>query len=228
MYSLSLMESRSPGQRAGLTRKAVVDAARRIAEEEGLDRLSMRTLAVELGVRPNALYSHVDGKEGLLDALLDDLLAEVHTPALDDWRASLMALLHSTRCVLLSHPGLIDAFLSRPTRGPNAMHLGETCLGLLAEGGIEGEQAARAFRSLLIYTLGFAAYEAPRAADPDRPARARAGAETFRQAGPLSSAAASELAAMPADEDFNAALGWMLDGVLREVEDQPEHRIQRK
>ena len=222
------MSTRSPGQRAGLTREAVIEAAREIADRDGLARLSMRSLATELGVMPNALYSHVAGKDALLDALLDDLLGQVDTAALDDWRSSLTALLDSTRRVLVAHPSLIDAFLTRPTRGPNAMRLGERCLELLADGGMVGERAVRAFRSLLIFTLGFAAYEAPRAIDPDRSGRVAAGTASFRTAGPRSSEAASELAAMPADEDFHTAVRWMLDGVLGEVEDQPEHGVQRQ
>jgi TetR/AcrR family transcriptional regulator, tetracycline repressor protein len=212
------MTSRSPGQRAGLSRDAVIAAARTVADRDGLERLSMRSLAAELGVMPNTLYSHVAGKSELLDALLDDVLGEIETPGGDDWRESLVALLDSTRAVLVEHPGLIPAFLTRPTRGENAMRLGGVCLDLLARGGVEGTRAVQAFRALLIFTIGFAAYEAPRLHDPDPAARAAAGADAFRASGHARSTEQAErLAAMPVAQDFHAGLAWMLDGVLAQA-----------
>jgi AcrR family transcriptional regulator len=158
--------TRAPGQRAGLTREAVISAARAVADREGLERLSMRALASELGVMPNALYSHVNDKTALLDGLLD---------------------------------------------------CGD-CLDLLAHGGIEGELAVRGFRALLVYTIGFSAYEAPRREDPDPEGRAAASAEAFRAAGHgRATAQAQRLAAMPSAEDFHAGLEWMLDGLVAQA-----------
>jgi TetR/AcrR family tetracycline transcriptional repressor len=209
------MATRSPGQRAGLSRAAVIAAARTVADREGLERLSMRSLAAELGVMPNTLYSHVASKSELLDGLLDDVLGEIDTPEGGDWRSSLVAVLDSTRAVLLEHPGLIQAFLTRPARGENAMRLGAVCLDLLARGGVDESRAVQAFRALLIFTIGFAAYEAPRRRDPDPAARAAAGADAFRASGHARSAEQAErLAAMPASEDFHAGLDWILDGLL--------------
>jgi TetR/AcrR family tetracycline transcriptional repressor len=209
------MANRSPGQRAGLSREVVISAARAVADRDGLERLSMRSLAAELGVMPNTLYSHVASKNELLDGLLDDVLGEIDTPEKGDWRSSLVAVLDSTRVVLLDHPGLIQAFLTRPTRGENAMRLGAVCLDLLARGGIEEGRAVQAFRALLIFTIGFAAYEAPRLHDPDPAARAAAGADAFRASGHARAAEQAErLAAMPAAEDFHAGLDWILDGLL--------------
>jgi TetR/AcrR family transcriptional regulator, tetracycline repressor protein len=209
------MANRSPGQRAGLSREAVISAARAVADRDGLERLSMRSLAAELGVMPNTLYSHVASKNELLDGLLDEVLGEIDTPEKGDWRSSLVAVLDSTRAVLLDHPGLIQAFLTRPTRGENAMRLGAVCLDFLARGGIEEGRAVQAFRALLIFTIGFAAYEAPRLHDPDPAARAAAGADAFRASGHARAAEQAErLAAMPAAEDFHAGLDWILDGLL--------------
>jgi TetR/AcrR family transcriptional regulator, tetracycline repressor protein len=212
------MATRSPGQRAGLSREAVIAAARALADRDGVEKLSMRALAAELGVMPNALYSHVSSKSALLDELLDAVLADIEIPPEGDWRAALVGLLDSTRAVLLEHPGLIPAYLSRPTRGANAMRLGAACLDLLARGGIEGEHAARGFRALLIYTIGFAAYEAPRRQDPDPERRAAAGAQAFRSSGhERASAHAEELAALPTTDDLHAGIAWMLDGLLAQA-----------
>jgi TetR/AcrR family transcriptional regulator, tetracycline repressor protein len=194
----------------------VISAARTLADREGLGRLSMRTLAAELGVMPNTLYSHVDGKAALLDGLLDSILSDVEVPDEGDWRERLVGVLDSSRAVLLEHPGLIEAFLTHPTRGENATRLGAECLALLARGGIEGELAVRGLRALLVYTIGFAAFEAPRREDPDPRTRAAAGIEAFRAAG-IDRAQAERLAAAPTPRDFRAGLGWMLDGLVAQA-----------
>jgi TetR/AcrR family tetracycline transcriptional repressor len=213
--------ARSPGQRAGLTREAVIAAARRIADRDGLERLSMRALAAELGVMPNAIYSHVASKGELLDALLDSLLGEIEAPETDDWREALVAVMDSSRRLLVEHPSLIPEFLSRPTRGPNALRLGEVCIDLLARGGIEGELAVQAFRSLLVHALGFAAYEAPRLHDPDREARVARSVEFFGSSpNPEVREVAGELARMPDRDEFLDSLDWMIDGVLAQASPQ--------
>src|SRR4029079_11459259 len=125
--------------RAGLTRAAVVAAARRIADLEGLDALTLRRLAREMGVAPNAIYSHVVDKSMLLDLLMDDVAGEVEVPdpGADDWQAGLRALFASTRRTVAAAPELAPLFLARAARGPNAIRLGEVTLALLARGGVE-------------------------------------------------------------------------------------------
>jgi AcrR family transcriptional regulator len=203
----------------------VIAAARRIADRDGLERLSMRALAAELGVMPNAIYSHVGSKGELLDALLDSLLGEIEAPETDDWRRALVEVMDSSRRLLVGHPSLIPEFLSRPTRGPNALRLGEVCIDLLARGGIEGELAVQAFRSLLVHALGFAAYEAPRLRDPDREARVARSAEFFgSSSNPEVREVAGELARMPDRDEFLASLDWMIDGVLAQAKAGVRHK----
>jgi AcrR family transcriptional regulator len=209
---------RRAGQRAGLSRESVLAAARRIADDQGVDHLTMRRLAAELGVMPNALYSHVPDKEALLDALIDDLLAGIDPgdPAEGDWRDGLVRVMDSSRRLLLAHPQLAPVFLARPGLGPNAARLGEITFGLLRRGGVEGEQAVEAFRVLLIYSLGFAAFQAPRL-QTDSVTRTQRVEATFaslpedrfpelrRLAGPL--------AAPTTDRHFHTGLRWLLDGI---------------
>jgi TetR/AcrR family tetracycline transcriptional repressor len=208
---------RVPGQRAGLTRELVLAAARRIADAEGVDRLTMRRLAAELGVLPNALYTYVPDKEALLDALIDDLLAgiEAEDPAAGDWREGLARVMDSSRRLLLAHPQLVPEFLARPGLGPNAARLGEITFGLLRRGGLEGERAVEAFRALLIYSLGFAAFQATRLPDdPARSARAEAAfASLPEDRFPEMRRLASHLAGPTTDRQFHTGLGWLLDGI---------------
>ena len=151
---------RTSGQRAGLTRDAVLGAARAVLAAEGLDALTMRALARRLGVQPNTLYSHVKNKAALVEALLDDVLATVGSPAEPpDWRAGLHALMADTHAALLTHPDLVPLFLGRGSRGPEAQRLGDEVEALLASGGIDGVPAREALRILIVYTIGFAAFE---------------------------------------------------------------------
>jgi TetR/AcrR family transcriptional regulator, tetracycline repressor protein len=215
---------RGAGQRAGLSCGPVLEAARRIAEEEGVDRLTMRRLAAELGVMPNALYTYFPHKEALLDALLDDLLAGIDPgdPAEGDWRDGLVRVMDSSRRLLLAHPRLAPVFLARPGLGPNAARLGEITFELLRRGGLEGERAVEAFRILLIYSLGFAAFQAPRL-QSDSVGRTREVEATFaglpedrfpgmrRLAGPL--------ADPTTDRHFHTGLRWLLDGLSAQSRD---------
>jgi AcrR family transcriptional regulator len=208
---------RTPGQRAGLSRERVVAAARSLAEREGAGALTMRRLAAELGVLPNALYSHVADKSALLDAVLDDVLAEIDAEprAGETWQEGYVRLMASTRSVLLERPALVGHFLSRPGRGPNARALGERCLSLLDEGGVTGPRAASALQASLVLTIGWAAFESARSADPDPAARRRAGEAAF--AGdddlPRVRARATDLARPPGAEEFEEALRWLLAGL---------------
>jgi TetR/AcrR family tetracycline transcriptional repressor len=209
---------RRAGQRAGLSRQGVLDAARWIADQDGLDRLSMRRLARELGVMPNALYSYFPDKEALLDDLLDELLGEIEFPDPDatDWRDGLVNVMDSSRRLLLAHPQLVAVFLSRPTLGPNAARLGEITLQLLGRSGIHGELAVEALRVLVIYSLGFAAYQAPRQQD-DPGARTKRGEAAFADLPedrfPEMRRLASHVASHPTDQGFYSGLNWLLDGI---------------
>jgi TetR/AcrR family transcriptional regulator, tetracycline repressor protein len=141
---------RSPGQRAGLTRAAVLAAARELVATDGAGALSMRALARRLDVAPNALYSHVADKTELLDQLLDDVLADVtgSTPE---------SIMISTYEVLTAHPELVPLFLSRQgARGPNAVRLGEILDAGLARAGVADVPEAR--HVLIVHAIGFAAF----------------------------------------------------------------------
>jgi TetR/AcrR family transcriptional regulator, tetracycline repressor protein len=166
---------RGPGQRAGLTRAAVLATAHALLAEEGLEALSMRALARRLGVAPNALYSHVPGKTELVDALLDDRLSLVEEPAADapDPIEALAALMTSTYAVLLTRPDLVPLYLSRQgSRGPNAVRLGVTMDALLARLGLAVDAVPSARRALILHAIGGAAFAGADGPVPAETARA--------------------------------------------------------
>jgi len=185
---------RTPGQRAGLTREAVLAEARAALAQDGIDGLSMRRLARRLGVAPNALYSHVAGRDDLIDTLLDDTLRAVEAPdpQRGDWRAGIETIMRRTYQVLVEHPDLVPLYVARRgARGPNAVALGEAMLAMLARGGIDGESATDAMRTLIVHTIGFAAFA------------------TAEAIGPVQSTLTPEAV----ERLFATSLGWLLDGV---------------
>lgn len=187
------MAARGRGQRAGLSRQAVLAAARELAAERGLDGVSMRALAARLGVAPNALYSHVRDRGDLVDGLLDDVLDAVRAPEAGsgDPVAGLREVMVSTYEVLRAHPDLVPHYLARQgARGPNAQALGEVMTGLLGRAGVPGPAARDAVRVLVVHAIGLAAV----GSGPDA------------QDGPALS---------PADlrATFLLGLGWLLDGI---------------
>ena len=207
---------RSPGKRAGIGRDDVIATALAILRREGLDAVSMRRVATELGVAPNALYSHVPDKSALVDALLDAVLVDVAVPTRGGWRRRLVGILTDTRRILLAHPDLVPLFLARQTVGTNAMRLGEAMLDALDDGGIRAEPAVHAMQVLLIHTIGAAAFEIPRRDDPDPLARQRRGqaaAEALETTHPRTHANAEPLSRPPGDTAFRLGLEWLLDGM---------------
>jgi AcrR family transcriptional regulator len=155
---VQLSTVRTPGQRAGLSRVAVLTAARELVAEQGADALSMRAVARRLGVSPNALYSHVANRTDLVDQLLDDLLAGVRTPEPGvDPHAGIETIMTSTYETLTAHPELVPLYLQRQgARGPNAVALGEVLDALLAQAGVAEVPDAR--RALIVHAIGFAAF----------------------------------------------------------------------
>lgn len=112
------------GPRPRLSLPQIVDAAVALADEGGLDGLSMRTLARELGVGTMSLYRYVPSKTELLNLMLDSVSA----PAAEDseavhrgWRTALEAAARSTRRMFLRHPWVLQASWTRPVMGPNSM-----------------------------------------------------------------------------------------------------------
>ncbi len=156
---------RSPGQRAGLTHDAVLDAAHGVLTERGMAGLSMRAVAGRLGVAPNALYSHVAGKDELVDALLDDILRELELPdPHSDPRRGLTDLMTATHELLLDRVDLVPLYLARQgARGPNARALGAAMEGLLARARVADPGAA--VRVLIIHAIGSAAFAGGPAGD---------------------------------------------------------------
>jgi AcrR family transcriptional regulator len=128
---------------AGLSREKVLAAALAIADAEGLDALSFRRLAGQLGVTPMALYRYVDDKEALLDGIGDIVLSELELPEpRGDWREQLRAAAWSFRAVLVAHPAVVPIFLRRPLLTPAGLRSANAVVGIFRRAGFSPEQAS--------------------------------------------------------------------------------------
>ncbi len=157
-------------RRPQLTRERVVAEARTVIAQDGVQALTMRTLAARLGVVPGALYHHVRNKEQLQDLVLDAALAEVdgHLDSSQPWTQQLKLLAHRLREVLEDHPGVAALLKTRDPLGPHSLALAEAFLAPLQAAGFGDHQAGLAFFLLVDYTTGFAVSSPPTAVNEQR------------------------------------------------------------
>ena len=147
----------TPYTAAPLTRAAVLDAALAVAEREGLEGLSMRVVAREVGVSTMALYRHVANKGDLLDGLVERLLGEVGLPAETlPWEQRLRLLAGEVRRIAGRHPGLFELLLRRRAVGEDALGVREAVHRALLDAGLDPDTAARRERLLSTMVMGFA------------------------------------------------------------------------
>jgi AcrR family transcriptional regulator len=152
---------KSMGRRPQIGRAAILDAAMLLADERGLEAVTMHAVAQRLGVTPMALYRHVDGKQALLDGLVERLLADHPLPPPDaPWPARLTAMAEAVRSTAKRHPAVFPLLLTRPAATPAALTVRDSVQATLREAGLAAEEVARAERLISTAVLGFAASEA--------------------------------------------------------------------
>jgi AcrR family transcriptional regulator len=139
------------GERTRLTRGAVVDRALALADASGLEALTIRKLATELGVTPMALYWHFRGKDELLEGLTERVWSELDTSvdAALPWPDQLRALLSSLVDVLRAHPAAPQLLAQSEKSNEAAMNAIEVTLELLRSGGFSPQDASAIARNAL-------------------------------------------------------------------------------
>jgi AcrR family transcriptional regulator len=165
-------------RRPPLTRQRVVAQALAVIAEEGVEALTMRTLAARLRVVPGALYRHVRNKEQLQDLVLDGVLAEVDCEVDRSlpWTEQVKLLAQRPRAVLEDHPGVAGLLKARDPLGPHSLVLAEAFLSALHAAGFGDHQAGLAYFLLVDYTVAVAV-----AASPTSVAARRVGDQATRQ-----------------------------------------------
>jgi AcrR family transcriptional regulator len=154
---MTTQTKRGPQQRAPLSRELVLQTAIRLADQGGLDSLSMRKLGQELGVEAMALYYHFANKDEIVDGIIDLVFSEIELPPTGpDWKAAMRRRAISLRDVLLRHRWAIGLMESRTNPGPANLRHHDAVLGSLRAGGMDIAMAAHAYSVLDGYIYGFA------------------------------------------------------------------------
>jgi AcrR family transcriptional regulator len=147
------------GRTLSLSREEVARAALEIADAEGIEALSMRRLAGDLGVGTMTLYGYVRSKQELVDAAVDAAAEDFEAaPPEGSVRERAQAYLLGVRDWLDRHPWLVELSASTALGRPSMVQLTESCMALLLEAGLPPDEAALMFRATLSYTFGSAAF----------------------------------------------------------------------
>ncbi|WP_153407846.1 TetR/AcrR family transcriptional regulator C-terminal domain-containing protein [Nocardia macrotermitis] len=219
--------ARARGPRQGVSVDAVVRAGIAIADREGYERVSIRTVAAELGLRPMSLYTYVPGKDALIMLMVDAVAAEdAPIDPARPVRERMAAIAHGVRAELLAHPWLLEVPPWRQVLGPGRIRRFERQLAALDGTGLDDLEMDRVIAVLSEFATG----NARMAVAAARSAREMSDAQWWEMHGPLLAqvmpesdyplssrvgAAAGQTYEAPGDPDgaFDYGLARLLDGI---------------
>ena len=143
-------------ERAPLTRERILASAVELADEGGIDSISMRRLAQELGVVPMALYKHIANKGELLDGMIDVVVGEIDPPIPDaDWKTMVRERILSARRMHLRHRWASKALESRNDPSPTVIAYLDSMMGILRAGGFSMDLLHHTMHVMGSRLLGF-------------------------------------------------------------------------
>jgi AcrR family transcriptional regulator len=153
-----------------LTRQRIVEVAAALVDAEGLEAVSVRRLAAELGVQGPSLYNYFATKAEILDAVADSVVAQVDVSAFatHDWRDGLRLWAHSYHAVLSAHPNIVPVLAHGPGRRPAALAMADAVYGALVDAGWPPSRATHigALMRYLVYGSALGSFALGFAEDP--------------------------------------------------------------
>ena len=157
-------------ERAPLSRERILRAAVDLADREGVDGLSMRRLASELGVVPMALYKHVANKDEMLDGMIDVVVGEIDPPRSDiDWKTAVRERILSARRALLRHPWASRVMESRASPTPTVMAYMDSMIAMFTDGGFSIDLTHHLMHAMGSRLMGFSQELFNDQTDPNTP-----------------------------------------------------------
>ena len=211
-------------RRAPLSRDRVLRAAVALADDAGIESLSMRKLAEELGVVPMALYKHVAKKEELLDGMIDLVVGEIDPPVRGpDWKSAVRQRILSARRALLRHPWASQVLESRTNPTPMLLEYMDSMIGIFRAGGFSVDLTHHVMHAIGSRLLGFTQelFDDSRSVDPEMQAiMLREMARKYPYVAEIAGAASHEgesVVGQGCDDqyEFEFALDLLLDGFER-------------
>jgi AcrR family transcriptional regulator len=216
-------------------RAEIVATAVRIADAEGIEAVSMRRLATELGVATMTPYTHVESKDELLDLMRDAVAAEMllPEPLPEDWRTALRAIAHKTKDALEAHPWSLDVIPRRPRARINRLRHIEQSVSIMVRLHVDPPTGRAILMSIDDYVTGYCMRARSRqrmlaSLTPE----AKETLRTFNDPDPDPEVAAALEAGelplikkitgrrnrshpfgVPPDSGFEPGLAWLLDGI---------------
>ncbi|OIJ68831.1 TetR/AcrR family transcriptional regulator [Streptomyces mangrovisoli] len=209
------------GRRPSFSREAITGAAVALADAEGLDAVTMRRVAAQVGAGVMSLYSYAPDKETLLELMVDHVSGElvIKEPPSGDWRADLRAVAHLQRAHMLRHPWLPAALSTRRVPGPNTLAFLEHALAVLRPTGLDGAARLEVFAQLTAFVAGHVGHEIAQRAAVRSPGRVAAEARYLAAVAAdghhpeLAEALAAPGRPLTPDATFARFLGRLIDGV---------------
>jgi len=159
----------SAAPRVPLSRERVLRAAVKLADESGIESVSMRRLGQELGVEAMSLYNHIDNKEALLDGMVELVVSEIDLSSGGaDWKSEVRNQILLARDSMLRHKWAPSVMETRTSIGPAVMRYFNALLGHWRAGGFSYDLAHHAGHTLGSRALGFSQelFEPPEEAEP--------------------------------------------------------------
>lgn len=210
--------------RGSLTRDQVVEAALALADRDGLDALSIQSIAHRLECGVMTIYGYIDSKEDLLDAIAQMGLRDLRLPRPlpGEVDGILLAWGRGLRQLLVEHPSLPMIFLAQAVVGPGIFRGVEALLGRLDQAGMPPSQGVHAIYAVLTYTTGYVAWELPRTRRQPQSAYAASWRREFANLQPaefpLAGRVLDDLGQVAGDEQFELGLGALAAGLsVRDV-----------
>jgi AcrR family transcriptional regulator len=153
---MSKPKNSQPMPHQSLSRERILRAALNLADQHGIEALSMRKLAEDLGVQAMSLYNHVANKDDLIDGIVDIVISEIEVPDLTlDWKTAMRRRATSAHAVLLRHPWATMPIVSRVNVGSAMLHYIDATLGCFVEAGFSYEMADHAWNAIDSHIYGF-------------------------------------------------------------------------
>jgi AcrR family transcriptional regulator len=210
---------RPPGRPPRVSRDVIVRAARRIVDDEGVARLTMRRLAEEVGTTPMALYHHVRDKDALLLLLLEDVAATMQRPTLPaDPRQRIVTIFRTLHDGLAACPWIVDVLTSDDLMSEAALWYVEGVIDAAIGAGLSPRQAVRAYRTLWYYTVGEIIVRSTaarrRAANPAPTYRDEVFSHLNADEHPRLAAIADDWAELTARDTYRDGLEALVNGLL--------------